>query len=86
MDDVATNKTHMHANATRNRSELETLRAIQEAGRGATEESVTGWGSHLARANSPKYSVIANMSACHHKASSGALARKNSTVAKSTQH
>jgi hypothetical protein len=34
---------------------------------------------HLARANSPKYSVIANISGCHPKVNFGTLARKNNT-------
>ena len=34
---------------------------------------------HLARANSPKYSVIANISGCHPKVNFGTLARKSNT-------
>jgi hypothetical protein len=34
---------------------------------------------HLARANSPKYSVIANISGCHPKINFGTLARKSNT-------
>jgi hypothetical protein len=34
---------------------------------------------HLARANSPKYSVIANMAGCHPKKSFKTQVRKNDT-------
>lgn len=53
--------------------------AKQEANRVATEGLMAGSGSHLARANSPKYSVIANILWWHHKTSSRTKARKNNT-------
>lgn len=49
------------------------LQKIEEASKNSDSHS------HLARANSPKYSVIANISGCHPKVNFGTLARKSNT-------
>ena len=51
---------------------------VKEIGRGGAPKNFD-CDPHLARANSPKYSVIANISDCHPKVNFGTLARKSNT-------